>query len=198
MVFNSRGGSDSPLSGFTMLEVLLALLLCAVPVVAAQSLMLRSADSVRLATQQAFVMRAVTNTFERVYAYHVAGLWPQGVVAPGRWLDALNTDITSDESAPSALSCVNRWCSADQWAAFEANALGCALYADWEAVFCATVAQTPADTQGAVDRPQMTVFQASFVANTTLALRVRWPKSKELHQWPDSGDWYQVRLGSLP
>ena len=49
MVFNSRGGSDSSLSVFTLLEVLLALLLCAVPVVAVHSLMLRTADSLRLA-----------------------------------------------------------------------------------------------------------------------------------------------------
>ena len=198
MVFNSRGGSDSSLSGFTPLEVLLALLLCVVPVVAVQSLMLRTADSLRLAAQQALAARAVTNTFERIYAFHIAGLWPQGVVAPGQWLDALNTDIAADESAPSALSCVNRWCSADQWAAYEATAIGCTLNADWEAAWCATVAQIPAQTQGAVDRPQVPLFRASVTANTALSLRVRWPKSQQLHQSADSGDWYQVTLGSWP
>ena len=69
-----------------MLVVLLALLLCAVPVVAARSLMLRSADSVRLATQQAFAGCAdVTNTFERFHAefiWRFTGLWNSWPMAP--------------------------------------------------------------------------------------------------------------------
>ena len=49
MVRHSMSRSESGLAGFTLLEVLVAVLLCAVPVVAAQRLMLRSADSVRFA-----------------------------------------------------------------------------------------------------------------------------------------------------
>ena len=52
--------------GFTLVEVLVALLLCTVPVVAAQRLMFRAADSVRFTTQQALAERAATNTLNRI------------------------------------------------------------------------------------------------------------------------------------
>ena len=124
MVSNPRRAFIPPHSGFTLLEVLVALLLCAVPVVAVQRLMFRTADSVRFATQQTRVMRAATNTLDRIHAYHVAVLWPQGLVASGQWLDTLSVSIASDDSAQSTPSCINRWCSMDQWAAYEAIALG--------------------------------------------------------------------------
>jgi len=76
MARHSMSRSESGLAGFTLLEVLVAVLLCAVPVVAAQRLMLRSADSVRFASQQALAVRAAANTLDRIYAYHVGGLWP--------------------------------------------------------------------------------------------------------------------------
>ena len=198
MVSNGRQATNPPRSGFTLLEVLAALLLCAVPVVAVQQMMFRTADSVRYAAQQALAMRAATMTLERIHAYHVAVLWPQGTVAAGHWLDALNLSIATDDSAQSTSSCVNRWCSVDQWAAYEAVALGCALNVDWAAGSCAAYAQSPMDIHGKIEHSQLSVFQASLVANTSMGVRVRWPKNRALQPPPAPGDWYQITLGHHP
>ena len=198
MVSNRREASNPTHSGFTLLEVLVAMVLCAMPVVAVQRLMFRTADSVRFATQQALVMRAATNTLDRIHAYHVAVLWPQGFVTSGQWLDTLSVSIASDDSAQNTLSCINRWCSVDQWAAYEAMALGCALNADWEAGLCATIAQTPMDFQGEFEQPYLTSFQASLAGNTSLGVRVRWPKAQGWRQPEDPLDWYQITLGDHP
>ena len=198
MIFGGRDRSKSPLAGFTLLEVLLAVLLCAVPVVAAQRLLFRAADSVRLASQQALAVRAATNTLERIYAFHVVGLWPQGTVPTGQWQHALSTTIASDHSPQSPVSCINRWCTVDQWAAHEVAAFGCALNADWAAEFCATITPFPMGTQGRLELPQIPVFRASLVANMSLGVRIRWPKAQALHQPTEAGDWYQVTLGDHP
>ena len=76
MVLSRTSGPKFSGMGFTLVEVLVALLLCTVPVVAAQRLMFRAADSVRFTTQQALAERAATNTLNRIYAFHVVGLWP--------------------------------------------------------------------------------------------------------------------------
>ena len=66
MVLSRTSGPKFPGMGFTLVEVLVALLLCTVPVVAAQRLMFRAADSVRFTTQQALAERAATNTLNRI------------------------------------------------------------------------------------------------------------------------------------
>ena len=198
MVLSRTSGPKFSGMGFTLVEVLVVLLLCTVPVVAAQRLMFCAADSVRFTTQQALAERAATNTLNRIYAFHVVGLWPQGSVAAGQWLDALNTNIASDDLAQSTLSCMNRWCSVDQWAAHEAGALGCALKGDWAAGLCANIAQTPTDIQDRVERPQVPRFQASLAANRSLGVQVRWPKAQALHQPTEPGNWHQITLGDHP
>ena len=198
MVRHSMSRCESGLAGFTLLEVLVAVLLCAVPVVAAQRLMLRSADSVRFASQQALAVRAAANTLDRIYAYHVGGLWPQGAVPTGRWLDGLNADIASEEPPQSTLNCVNRWCSSDQWAAFEGVALGCALNGDWVADFCASIAPTPLEIKSGIEQPRVPIFRASLAASSSLGLRVRWPKAHALPEPTELEEWHQIILGDHP
>ena len=86
----------------------------------------------------------------------------------------------------------------DQWVAYEAIALGSALNADWEAGLCATIAQTPMDFQGEFEQPYLTSFQASLAGNTSLGVRVRWPKAQGWRQPEDPLDWYQITLGDHP
>ena len=97
------GGSQS---GFTLLEVLLATVLLAVPVVAVQMLMLQSVSHGRGTAQQQLALQAGETALSRIFAFHSLGLWPDHLTPPGSWLPALAATITPKVSAepPRAVS----------------------------------------------------------------------------------------------
>jgi prepilin-type N-terminal cleavage/methylation domain-containing protein len=101
--------------GFTLLEVLLATLLLSVPVVAVQTLMLRSVSHGRWVTQQHLAQQAGETTLTRIFAFHALGLWPQNLTTPGHWLPSLALSTSGMDALTAATTCVNRWCSVDQW-----------------------------------------------------------------------------------
>jgi prepilin-type N-terminal cleavage/methylation domain-containing protein len=113
--------------GFTLLEVLLATLLLSVPVVAVQTLMLRSVSHGRWVTQQHLAQQAGETALTRIFAFHALGLWPQNLTTPGHWLPSLALSTSGMNALTAATTCVNRWCSVDQWVAYEQAALVCAL-----------------------------------------------------------------------
>lgn len=55
--------------GLSLLELLLALLLSAVPLVAAQSLIFRTADSARFAADEMLARQAALSSYERILLF---------------------------------------------------------------------------------------------------------------------------------
>ena len=78
---------SEPISqGFTLLEVLVATLLVAIPVAATQMLMLRTAAVVGDICSDAHSRHAANHFVARVSAFHLGGFWPDSSVSPGQWL----------------------------------------------------------------------------------------------------------------
>ena len=71
--------------GFTLLEVLVAALLVAIPVGSAQMLMLHSTRVVHGA-QPPLARTAARLYVARALAFHLGGFWPESFVSPGNWL----------------------------------------------------------------------------------------------------------------
>lgn len=185
--------------GLSLLELLLALLLTAVPVVAAQSLMFRTAESARFVTDQMLARQAARNTYERIFAIHTQGLWPADVRQSGVWWTGLNTTVSSDSIDALGTQCVNNWCSMSQWAAFEVAATGCALrghfvhYEDLAAgttgcqnaappdeMFAAASDATELLAQQRIETQSLRAFEAEIHAVDKLGIAVRWPRPPAL------------------
>ena len=78
--------------GFTLLEVLVAVLLVAIPVGSAQMLMLHSTGVVHGAQDHALARAAARHYVVRTLAFHLGGLWPKSFVSPGYWLPGIWRD----------------------------------------------------------------------------------------------------------
>jgi len=113
--------------GFSLLEVLLAFALAGLPVVAAQRLMVHATVQTRLAAERQHAVQAAHASWERIYAFHVHGLWPQQQLAAGVWVSNLAGALSSEADDGSLEHCVNRWCAQEAWAAYELAILQCAL-----------------------------------------------------------------------
>ena len=173
--------NDAPNAGFTLLELMLAMLLIAVPVLATQTLMFRTAASARLADQQAVALRAASNSFTRLFAFHNAGLWPGGVTASGEWLPALQADHLNASLSVGHTTCINRWCSMNEWAAFEQAFLQCGLAGHADSKTCVQLMNSPlyadtgADTGTTVRRSQLQEFRIAIRTKDSLLITVEWP-----------------------
>lgn len=203
------GGSQS---GFTLLEVLLATVLLAVPVVAVQTLMLQSVSHGRGTAQQQLALQAGETALSRIFAFHSLGLWPDHLTPPGSWLPALAATITPQGIGRTAASCVNRWCSLDQWVAYEHASVACAL--DFRAGSSACDEMVADDawwpqelpvggSSRPVRTPRLVGFQATFTADGGLGLELAWPGDAlpagvgGIALEPRVG-WQQISLGVSP
>jgi Tfp pilus assembly protein PilV len=182
--------------GLSLLELLLALLLTAVPVVAAQRLMFRTADSARFVADQMLARQAALSSYERIIAFYTQGLWPANVLQSGVWWVALNTTVNEDSTDALGMQCVNNWCSMNQWAAFEVAAMGCALRGHFvhheDPLVGTTGCQTAAPldesfvglsdttellTEQPIETHSLLAFEAEMHAVDNLGIVVRWPKA---------------------
>ena len=100
MVRHSMVDLNLGLQGFTLLEVLVAVLLCAGA---------GGGSSALDVAQRGFCQLCLTTGTRRQSRREYPrsdlcvsrrGLWPQGAVPTGRWLDGLNADIASGGTAP--------------------------------------------------------------------------------------------------
>ncbi|MEC8437425.1 MAG: hypothetical protein VXZ19_02785 [Pseudomonadota bacterium] len=78
--------------GFTLLGVLVAALLVAIPVGSAQMLMLHSTGVVHGAQGHAFAWTAARLYVARALAFHLGGFWPESFVSQGYWLPGIWRD----------------------------------------------------------------------------------------------------------
>jgi prepilin-type N-terminal cleavage/methylation domain-containing protein len=166
--------SESILRGFTLLEVLVATLLVAIPVAAAQMLMLRSAAVVGGVQSNAHARYAASHFVARVSAFHLGGFWPDSSVSPGQWLRSIDMELSADDLPVSPPWCINRWCSASQWADFESAHLVCVLNVQLLGDFCAELMGSP--HRAVMDRnTRFTEFNVRVRAGEDFALAIEWP-----------------------
>ena len=195
--------------GFTLLEVLLAMLLLLVPVTAVQTLLVRSANNTRWIEQQHLALQGAETALNRVFAFHALGLWPHNLAAPGYWLPSLPVSFDGSDAALASTSCLNRWCSGDQWVAFEYGALGCTLDHSFAPSICDELLGRDGESLshdsalGAGYLPnrvaRLVGFEAIFSVNDALGLVVRWPKAGAFEGADGiirgtEGDWHEIRL----
>ncbi len=168
--------------GFSLLEVLLALVLAGLPVVAAQRLMVHSVVQTRLAAEHRHAVQAAHGSWERIYAFHVHGLWPQQQLAAGTWVPNLAGTLSPAVDDRSLEHCVNRWCAQGAWAAYELAILQCALAGQPQG--CGDVSRwsEPSDlqselTQTALPRWYLGLrgFHARIAVEDGLSIEVSWP-----------------------
>ena len=95
--------SEPTSRGFTLLEVLVATLLVAIPVAATQMLMLRSAAVVGDVHSDAHARYAASHFVARVSAFHLGGFWPDSAVSPGQWLRNIDMELSADDLPVSPL-----------------------------------------------------------------------------------------------
>lgn len=198
--------------GFSLIEVLLAMLLLALPVAGVQILMLRSLNSAGELEHQQLALQAAELALDRAFAFHALGLWPANHIAPGHWLPEYAGTVGSSGGLPTTVNCRNRWCSADQWVAYEHLMLGCTLdyrlavstcnaVLDWE-----SGQTTTATSQETLWTPRLQGFEASFLVADTLSVVVGWPGNGAVGAGastagpgPIAGtpvnDWREIRLG---
>ena len=160
--------------GFTLLEVLVAALLVAIPVVAAQMLMLHSAAVFHGAQGHAHARAAARHYVARVSAFHLGGLWPDSSVSPGYWLPSIEIQMSASELPVSPPQCINRWCSATEWADFESANLACVLNVQSLGEFCSQVVAIPHHVE--TDRNvRFTRFNVTVRADDGLDVVIEWP-----------------------
>ena len=83
--------------GFTLLEVLVATLLVAIPVAATKTLMLRTAAVVGDVRTDAHARYAANHFVARVSAFHLGGFWPDSSVSRGQWLRNIDMELSDDD-----------------------------------------------------------------------------------------------------
>jgi prepilin-type N-terminal cleavage/methylation domain-containing protein len=198
--------------GFTLLEVLLVTLLLSVPVVAVQTLMLRSVSHGRWVTQQHLAQQAGETALTRIFAFHALSLWPQNLTTPGHWLPSLALSTSGMDALTAATTCINRWCSVDQWVAYEQAALVCALDYQAEPSTCDELlggAEWPPEASAAggssqsLRMPRLAGFQATLTVDDALGLVLGWPRDAtftgDVETDSDhSAGWHQIILGVTP
>jgi prepilin-type N-terminal cleavage/methylation domain-containing protein len=198
--------------GFTLLEVLLATLLLSVPVVAVQTLMLRSVNHGRWVTQQQLALQAGETALNRIFAFHALGLWPQNLTPPGHWLPSLAVSVSGLDMLTTATNCVNRWCSVDQWVAYEQATLVCALDYQAEISTCNELledgewslgALAAGGSFGSVEMPRLAGFQLTLAVDNALELVLGWPRDAAFTGTAGTGPepsagWHQITLGVTP
>ncbi|MBL6815350.1 MAG: prepilin-type N-terminal cleavage/methylation domain-containing protein, partial [Pseudomonadales bacterium] len=165
---------ESTSQGYTLLEVLVAALLVAIPVAAAQMLMLRSAATVASVQDDAHARYAASHFVARVAAFHLGGLWPDSAVSPGQWLRSIDMELSADDLPVSPPQCINRWCSASQWADFESAYLICVLNVQLLGDFCTEVMAIShhAVTDG---HERIAEFNIRVRAGDNFAIVIEWP-----------------------
>ena len=166
---------SEPMSrGFTLLEVLVATLLVAIPVAATQMLMLRSAAVVGDVHSDAHARYAASHFVARVSAFHLGGFWPDSAVSPGQWLRNIDIELSADDLPVSPPQCINRWCSATEWADFESAHLACVLNVQSLGEFCSQVVAIPHHVE--TDRNvRFTRFNVTVRAEDGLDVVIEWP-----------------------
>lgn len=205
--------NTGPLGGFSLLEVLLAMLLLSVPVAAVQTLMLRSVNHGRWVAQQQLALQAGEAAMNRIFAFHSLGLWPQNLTASGHWMPSLAGSISASDTAMATSSCINRWCSSDQWVAFEHTILACALDHRAAPSTCdellglsgesSSESLLPGEMPRSLRVPRLLGFQATLTVDGSLRLVISWPSDGVLAAadgtTPAPGtDLYEVSLGAVP
>lgn len=182
---------ESRSRGFTLLEVLVAALLVAIPVVAAQMLMLRSVAVVGGVQSDAHARYAASHFVARVSTYHLGGFWPDSSVLPGQWLRGMEMELTADDLPASPPQCINRWCSASQWVDFESAHLACVLNVQLLGDFCSEVVAIPHHV--ITDRnTRFTAFNVRVRAGDGFAVAIEWPRP-EARQSPSGV--HRITLG---
>ena len=160
--------------GFTLLEVLVAALLVAIHVGAAEMLMQHSAAVFCGAQVRAHARAAARHYVARVSAFHLGGLWPDSSVSPGYWLPGIEIQMSASELPVSPPQCINRWCSAPEWADFESAHLVCVLNVQLLGDFCAELMGSP--HRAVMDRnTRFTEFNVRVRAGEDFALAIEWP-----------------------
>lgn len=198
--------------GFSLIEVLLAMLLLALPVAGVQILMLRSLNSAGELEHQQLALQAAELALQRAFGFHALGLWPENHIAPGHWLAEFAGTVGSSGGLSTSVNCGNRWCSADQWVAYEHLVLGCTLDYRLAVSTCKAVLDwesgqtTTATSQENLWTPRLQGFEASFLVADTLSVVVGWPGNGAVGAGastagpgPIAGtpvnDWREIRLG---
>lgn len=185
---------SEPISrGFTLLEVLVTTLLVAIPVAATQMLMLRSAAVVGDVHSDAHARYAASHFVARVSAFHLGGFWPDSAVSPGQWLRNIDMELSADDLPVSPPQCINRWCSASQWADFESAHLACVLNVQLLGDFCVDVVGIP--HHAVTDRStRFTAFNVRVSAGDDFAVAIEWPRL-EVNQTPSG--MHRITLGTV-
>ena len=107
-------------------------------------------------------------------AFHLGGLWPDSSVSPGYWLPGIEIQMSASELPVSPPQCINRWCSATEWADFESANLACVLNVQSLGEFCSQVVAIPHHVE--TDRNvRFTRFNVTVRADDGLDVVIEWP-----------------------
>ena len=116
------------------------------------------------------------------------------------------------DALTAATTCINRWCSVDQWVAYEQAAFVCALDYQAEPSTCDELlggAEWPPEASAAggssqsLRMPRLAGFQATLTVDDALGLVLGWPRDATFTGDVDTDSdhragWPQIILGVTP